>query len=141
MSKAWSPFAAVAVAVVIWVAGAAIVDWLVLQLYPLPPGLWETASMREIIASRPDAAVALNIAGDTLILAAVAFLASRVTTWRPASIRRVSPRAGIWVTAVIGVLVVVNAVAMSHFRWIHAVGLPLFQLAGIVGAKRGASAP
>jgi hypothetical protein len=131
MSKGWSPVAAVVSGVLIWLVGWATIDWLVLQLYPLPPGMWGKASMRDIIASRPDTAVALNLGGDLLVLTLVAFMASRQARGRTA-------QAGVMVTVVVLLLAIANSLATANFRWLHAVGFSLYLLLGFVAAKRGA---
>ena len=131
MLKARSIVVTVTVGVFAWLVGSVAIDWLVLQLYPLPPGLWGTASMREIIATRPNSAVALNLGGELLVLTAVAFMASRWAKDRTA-------RAGVWVTSIILILSVVNSLTTANFRWVHGIGFPLFFLCGIVAANRGA---
>ena len=79
MFRQWSTVATVTAGVFAWLVSWAAIDWLVLQLYPLPTGLWGTASRRDIIATRPNSAVALNLGGELLVLTLVAFMASR---WR-----------------------------------------------------------
>jgi hypothetical protein len=132
-SEGWSPIGAVVLGVLIFVAGAVIVDLLVLQVYPLPPGLWGNVPMREIIATRPAAAVALNVAGQLVVLAAAAFLASRLARGR-------TIRAGALVTGVVLLLGIGNAVASQNFRWPHAVAVLLLLSVGLVAAKRGSEA-
>src|SRR5262249_20820116 len=79
MAKRFSSLFTVPLGVVICIASAVVVDLLVLQIYPLPQDLLRNTGMREIIASRPDAAVALNILGGSLALTFVAFAAARLT--------------------------------------------------------------
>ena len=133
MSKQWPPVAAVTAGVFVWLSSWGIIDLLVLQVYPLPSGLWGSASIRDIVATRPNAAVALNLAGELLVLSVVAFMASRWAKGRTA-------RAGVWVTGLVVLLAVGNALATANFRWVHVVGLPLFLLCGVVAANRGARA-
>lgn len=127
-----STIVTVATGVCAWLLAWAAIDWLVLLLYPIPPGLWETASMRDIIASRPNAAVALNLGGETVVLTATAFMASRWTTPR-------SARAGVWITTIVLILAVVNSLATANFRWIHGIGFALFLVCGLAAANRGAT--
>ena len=122
----------VSAAVVVWIACYFIIDWLVLQLYPLPQGLWGHASMREIIATRPDAAVALNVGGELLVLAAVAFVASR-------RLRARAPHTGALVTGVVVILSIANALATANLRWVTVVGFVLFAIVGVAAARRGAA--
>ena len=75
MSKRWSTFAAVAVGVIAWGIGWIAIDLTVLQIYPLPP-LPEDVTTSALLATRPDAAVALNVFGDLIVLAAVAYWAA-----------------------------------------------------------------
>lgn len=124
---------AVAAGVAAWLVGWFAIDWLVLQLYPLPPGLWGSASMREIIASRPNAAVALNLFGESLVLVGMAFMGSR---WA----RPRTPRAGRWITGIVLLLAVANSLSTANFRWVHGMFFPLFLVAGLVAAERGARA-
>lgn len=126
-----STIVAVTTGVCAWLISWAAIDWLVLQLYPLPPGLWETASMRDIIASRPNSAVALNLGGELVVLTAAAFTASRWAKARTA-------RAGVWITGIVLLLAVANSLATANFRWVHGIGFPLFLVSGLVAANWGA---
>ena len=131
MSKTWSPFAVVTLGVVVWIAGSAIIDWLVLQVYPLPPGLWGNVSMRGIIATRPNAAVALNLAGELVLLSIIAFAAPRLAG-------AATPRAGVWVTGIVVVLAVTNSLLTANLRWVNAIGFLLFLFCGVSAARRSA---
>jgi hypothetical protein len=77
MRKIWKPIVAVLMGLVFSNMVFFVVDVLVLQIYPLPPGLWGRGTLVEIIATRPDAAVALNLAGGMIATAAAAYLAFR----------------------------------------------------------------
>lgn len=117
----------------ICLAGGVIVDLLVQQIYPVPPELWGKAPMREILATRPDAAVALNIGGQLLVLAPVAFMTSRYA-------RSGTMRPGALVTGVILVFGVLNALLTDNFRWLTAAAIPLVLCVGLGAAKRGSRA-
>src|SRR5262252_3478434 len=123
--------AVIVIGVVAWIVCSVVVDWLVLQIYPLPPGLWGHASMREILATRPDTAVALNIGGQLLALGAIAFMASRKS--------KAGAVSGVLISGVIVALIILNALTTANLRWVHALGLALALLIGLGGAKWGAS--
>ena len=130
MSQRWSTLKAVVVGVVIWAVGWIVIDLTVLQIYPLPPDLPETASTSELLATRPDAAVALNVFGDLLVLAAVSFWVAR----------KASFQAGAIVTVVIFLLGIASSMALSNFRWIHGVGYVASLVAGLAAARAGSKA-
>src|SRR5262245_50471010 len=112
MEKRWSTFTAVITGVVLWAIGWLVIDITVLQIYPLPADLPETATTAELLATRPNAAVALNVFFDMLVLAVVAYWVAG----------KASAQAGIFVTVVVFLLGIVQSVALSNFRWIHGVG-------------------
>ena len=130
MSRPWSTLKAVVAGVVLWAVGWIVIDLTVLQIYPLPADLPETASTSELLATRPDAAVALNVVGDMLVLAAVSFWAAR----------KASFQAGAIVTMVVFLLGIASSIGLSNFRWIHGVGYVASLVAGLVAAKAGSKA-
>jgi hypothetical protein len=107
------------------------VDVLVLQIYPLPPGLWGRATLVEIVATRPEAAVALNLAGGMIATGAGAYLASRLAGGRTAG-------AGIVLTCLILLMAIANSILTHNFRWLHVIGFAFTPVVGYWGAKRGA---
>jgi hypothetical protein len=121
--------AAVVFGVVAFFVLSFAIDWLVLRLYPLPPGLWERASMPEIIASRPDAAVLLNVCGQLLVLAFVASMTARTSMGRI--------NAGVVVSVIVIGLGVLNTLLTRNFRWVTAIALPLFVVVGWVAVRSG----
>ena len=131
MTRSLNLAAVIIIGVVTWIVCSVVIDWLVLQIYPLPPGLWGHASMREILATRPDAAMALNIGGQLLALGAIAFGASRKSKSGAVS--------GVLITGVIVALSILNAVTTATLRWVHALALPVALLIGLGAAKWGAS--
>jgi hypothetical protein len=127
MPKRWSTFAAVAVAVIAWGIGWIAIDLTVLQIYPLPP-LPPDVTTSALLATRPDAAVALNVFGDMLVLAAVSYWAAR----------KAGVQAGVIVTLIVFLLGIASSIALSNFRWIHGVGYAASLVAGLVTARLGA---
>jgi len=127
MTKRWSTSTAVVVGVLLWGVCWMAIDLLVLQIYPLPADLPSTASTSELLATRPNAAVAMNVFGDLLALAAIAYWVSGKAT----------AQAGIIVTVVVFVLGIASSLALSNFRWIHGVGFVASLAAGILAARAG----
>ncbi|HEX8031392.1 MAG TPA: hypothetical protein VF491_23140 [Vicinamibacterales bacterium] len=128
MDKRWSTLTAVITGVVLWGIGWMVIDLTVLQIYPLPADLPKTATTAELLATRPDAAVALNVFGDLLVLAAVAYWVAG----------KANAQAGIIVTIVVFLLGIAQSVALSNFRWMHGVGYVASLVAGWFAAKAGA---
>ena len=132
MTHRWSPIVTVILGVVLWIVATGIVDAIVLRIYPLPPGLiMGETSIREIIASRPDAAIALNLICGIILLGLAAFAATRLA-------RGQSRLPGLIVTGLIVTLALVNSVITANFRWLVAVAFPLLLLFGYLGARTGA---
>jgi hypothetical protein len=129
MSKRWSTLTAVIVGVLAWGAAWVAIDLTVLQIYPLPP-LPPDVTTSALLATRPDAAVALNVFGDALALAAIVFFVSRKS----------SAQAGVIVTLVVFLLGIASSIALSNFRWIHGVGYAVSLAAGLFAAKAGGKA-
>jgi hypothetical protein len=121
--------AVVMLSVVAFFVLAFAIDWLVMQIYPLPPGLWERASMPEIIASRPDGAVLANVCGQLLALALVTSMAARTSMGRT--------NAGVVVSVIVVGLGLVNTLLTRNFRWVTALALPLFVVVGWLAARSG----
>ena len=113
-----------------WGIGWVAIDLTVLQIYPLPP-LPEDVTTSALLATRPDAAVALNVFGDLLVLAAVSFWAAR----------KAGVQAGVLVTIIVFLLGIASSIALSNFRWIHGVGYAGSLVAGLVAARFGAKDP
>ena len=115
---------------VIWLAISFLVDLLVQQIFPVPEDLRRHGSLNEIIASRPTAAVALNLFGQLIGLVVIACIATRLTRRRPR-------RAGLIITSIVMILAVVNTLLTQNFRWPVAVGVALVPLVGYCGTRLG----
>lgn len=131
MRKTWMPITAVLLGFAVWNLFVFVVDVSVQQIYPVPAELWRHATLVEIIATRPDAAVALNLAGGVIATAAAAYFASRFAGERTA-------RAGIVATCLILLMALTNSIVTHNFRWLHAIALTVAPILGYWGAKRGA---
>jgi len=132
MAKRFSVLLTVPLGVVIWIASAVLVDLLVLQIYPVPPELLRHAGLLEIIASRPDAAVALNMLGGILALAFVTYTTTRFT-------RTHGFWAGLIVVAAVLILCCTNALMTHNFRWLHAIAFATAPVVGFASARFGTS--
>jgi len=97
---------------------------------PVPEDLRRHGSLNEIIASRPTAAVALNLFGQLIGLVVIACIATRLTRRRPR-------RAGLIITSIVMILAVVNTLLTQNFRWPVAVGVALVPLVGYCGTRLG----
>ncbi len=133
MNHRWSPIITVILAFVFWIVATGIVDAIVLRIYPLPLGLiMGETGIREILASRPDAAIGINLGCGIILLGVAAFAASRLA-------RGHTRLPGLILTALIATLALISTAATANFRWLHAIAFPLLLLFGYLGARIGAA--
>jgi len=127
------PAVAVVFCVLAWIAAYFTIDVLVQQSYPVPSDVAASANMVAIIASRPEAAVALNVFPILIVLALLAFIAARRTAGR-------SARHGMVVTGIVLVLWFTSACLTHNAHWTAVLAIALAAPVGVAAALRGGQA-
>lgn len=116
--------------VVVSVLVVIIMDTVVGNLYPLPPGtdLNDQHSMRTALAAMPPGAFVLLLSGWVLAAGAGAYLAARLAT-------RSAAMHGLIVAGFVLIATVANLAAIPHPTWLWPAAIVLIPLAGWVATR------